>query len=166
MTRWIARNATTVIVSGAVAAAAALVLAGSPALAGKSAARAATATPVIISGFKPLVIISGAATVATLPLPAGSWAIFAKADTTTQGGGPVELHCQLVAGTSSDHTDPELEAGGTAAFTENIALNVAHAFSAPGSAKLNCDSSGVTVDVVSIKITAIKAGTLKIVKLS
>jgi hypothetical protein len=165
MTRLTGRNATTVIVAGGVAAVTAAVMAGSPALAGKSPARAA-ATPLIISGSKELVILTGAATVAKLPLPAGGWAIFAKADASTQGGGPVQLHCQLKAGTSTDHTDPELEAGGSAAFDENIALNVAHKFSAPGSATLACNSSGVTVDMVSIKITAIKAGTLQIVKLS
>jgi broad specificity polyphosphatase/5'/3'-nucleotidase SurE len=166
MAGMIRRNAPTVIVSGAVAAATAAVLAGAPALARSTITRV-TPTPVIISGSKSLAILTSAATVtvARLPLPAGSWAIFAKADTSTQGGTAVEFHCTLIAGNSVDHTDPELEQGGSSAFTENIALNVAHRFSGPGSASLVCNSSGFTVDVSSIKITAIKAGTMTIVGL-
>ncbi len=160
----IRRNANTVIVSGAVAAVTAAVLAGAPALAGSSTTAAPTG-PVVITGSKGLAIISGAATVATLTVPAGRWAIFAKADASTAGGGPVQLHCTLSAGTRVDHTDPELEAGGTAAFDENIALNVAHRFSRRGNVSLACNSSGITVDVRSIKITAIKARRLTNVRM-
>ncbi len=134
----IRRNANTVIVSGAVAAVTAAVLAGAPALAGSSTTAAPTG-PVVITGSKGLAIISGAATVATLTVPAGRWAIFAKADAST--------------------------AGGTAAFDENIALNVAHRFSRRGNVSLACNSSGITVDVRSIKITAIKARRLTNVRM-
>jgi hypothetical protein len=155
------------VVSCGIAAVTAAVVTAAPALgaARRANAAASAATPVIISGFKNLATISGSATVATLPIPAGRWAIFAKADVSTQGGGPVELHCVLKAGTTADHTDPELESGGTSAFNENIALNMAHTFTGAGSAALSCDSSGVAVDVTWIKITAIKAGTLRVVKM-
>jgi len=88
-----------------------------------------------------------------------------KADVSTAGGGPVQLHYTLTAGDSSDHTDPEPESGGTAAFVENIVLNVAHKFATAGAALLSCNTSGVTVDVISVKMTAIKAGKLSIVSL-
>jgi hypothetical protein len=142
-----------------------LVLAAVPAVAGNSAAPSATASPVILSGTRALAIISGNTTIARMALPAGSWVVFAKADVSTGGATAVELHCTLTAGSSSDHTDPELETGGTSAFNENIALNVAHKFASAGAALLSCNSSGVTVDITSIKITAIKAGKLSIVSL-
>jgi hypothetical protein len=164
MRAFIQQNAKTVIVSGAVAAVTAAVLAGAPALARSTTASAATPTPVIISGSKSLVIITTATTVASLPLPAGSWAIFLRADASTGGGGPVQLHCDLVAGANADHTTPELD-NGAGAFEQNIAMNVAHIFSRPGSARFTCNSFGVTVDLISIKITAIKAGTLKLLRL-
>ena len=159
----IGSNVRTVLVSGGVAAVTALVMTTAPALAGGRPG--ATPSPVIISGTRTLAIINGNSAIARLALPAGSWAVFVKADVSTQGGGPVQLHCTLTAGNSSDHTDPELESGGTSAFTENIALNVAHKFAKAGAALLKCNSSGVTVDVISVKMTAIKAGKLSIVKL-
>jgi hypothetical protein len=161
----IQQNAKTILVSGAVAAVTAAVLAGAPALARSTTATVVTPTPVIISGAKNLAIISAATTVASLPLPAGSWAVFLRADASTAGGGPVQLHCDLVAGTNADHTTPELESGNTGAFEQNIAMNVAHTFRRPGSARFTCNSFGITVDLFSIKITAIKAGTLKLVRL-
>jgi hypothetical protein len=163
----IGSNVRTVLVSGGVAAVTALVMTTAPALAGSrpSATPGATPSPVIISGTRTLAIINGNTAIARLALPAGSWAVFVKADVSTQGGGPVQLHCTLTAGSSSDHTDPELESGGSSAFTENIALNVAHKFARAGAALLKCNSSGVTVDVISVKMTAIKAGKLSIVKL-
>ncbi|HEX6934438.1 MAG TPA: hypothetical protein VF162_20005 [Streptosporangiaceae bacterium] len=91
--------------------------------------------------------------------------MFVKADVSTADGGPGQLHCTLTAGNSSDHTDPELESSGTGIFDENIALNVAHKFATAGAALLSCNSSGVTVDVISVKMTAIKAGKLSIVSL-
>lgn len=158
-------NVRTMIVSGAVAAVTALIMTTAPALAGAPARPSATPSPVIISGTRTLGIIDGNKAVARLAVPAGSWVIFAKADVSTGGGGPVELHCTLKAGSSSDHTDPELESGGTSAFVENIALNVAHKFAKAGAALLSCNTSGVTVDVISVKMTAIKAGKLSIVSL-
>jgi hypothetical protein len=156
-------NARTAIVSCCVAAVTALGVAAVPALAG-SRAPSATATPVILSGTRTSAEINGQTTIARLGLPKGSWVVFAKADVSTAGGGPVQLHCTLKAGSSSDHTDPELESG-TGAFDENIALNVAHKFANAGAALLSCNSSGVVVDVVSVKMTGIKAGKLSIVSL-
>jgi hypothetical protein len=98
------------------------------------------------------VIAGGVAAVTTLVLAAA------------RGQRAVQLD-RSAAASSSDHTDPELENTGTGAFVENIALNVAHKFASAGAALLSCNSSGVTVDISSIKITAIKAGKLSIVSL-
>src|SRR5215467_9457243 len=153
-------NARNVIIAASVAAITALVMTTAPALAGNSAPNA-TPSPVIISGHRSLAVINGPTTIARLALPAGSWTIFAKADVSTVSG-PVELHCKLKAGNSSDHTDTELENGGTAATTENFVLNVVHKFARASAALLSCDSAGVVVNVSSIRMTAIKAGKLTI----
>jgi|SRR5215470_3259686 len=156
-------NTRTAMVSCGVAAVTAFGVAAAPALAG-SAAPSATATPIILSGTRAFAEINGQTTIARLGLPKGSWVVFAKADVSTASG-PVQLHCRLKAGGSSDHTDPELESGAAGAFDENIALNVAHKFAHAGAALLSCNSSGVVVDVISVKMTAIKAGKLSIVSL-
>src|SRR5262252_6385704 len=91
-------NVVTAVVSSGIAAMTAIVVSGAPSAGAARLTPAVTATPVIISGSKASVIVTTTATV-TLPLPAGRWAIFAKADANTQGGGPVEFHCKLKAGT-------------------------------------------------------------------
>ena len=156
-------NARTAMVSCGVAAVTAFGVAAAPALAGNRAPSAAP-SPVILSGTNKLAVPNGLRTIARLGLPKGSWVVFAKADISAVGGGPVQVHCTLKAGSSSDHTDPELE-DGTGAFDENFALNVAHKFANAGAALLSCDNSGANVDVISIKMTAIKAGKLSIVSL-
>jgi hypothetical protein len=154
----IRQNAKTVIISGTVAACTAAVMAGAPALA--SSLRAAAPSPLIIAGSKHIDFLPGTPTVATMSLPAGSWAIFAKADLSV--GADVQMHCKLIAGNSSDQTDPQMR---FATFDQGIALNVTHRFGRPGSVKLTCDSSGVSVAVINIKITAVKAGKLTIASL-
>jgi hypothetical protein len=165
--RWFAwRGAKSVVVPAATAALTAAVLAGAPALAQSSAhhaSPAATAIPVIKSGFKdgPVSINTGVnrVTVASMSLGRGSWAIFAKAY--LQGGSAaVLMNCQLIAGGDFDITRPELEAGGTSAFSQSIALSVVHKFTSTGSVRFRCATFGVPVTVNFIKITAIKAGTL------
>jgi hypothetical protein len=156
-------NARTAIVSCGVAAATAFGVAAAPALAGNRAP-SATPSPVILSGTSKLAVPNGPTTIARLGLPKGSWVVFVKADVSAVSGGPVQVHCTLKAGSSSDHTDPALD-DRTGAFEENIALNVAHKFASAGAALLSCDNSGANVDVISIKMTAIKAGKLSIVSL-
>ena len=164
--RW---NMKPIVVSAAVAAVTAAVMAGAPALAQSPAhggARAA-ATPIIKSGFKngPVTVTgSTLKTVASMPLGAGSWAIFAKAFL-HGGASPSVVTCQLTAGADFDPADAALETGPSTAFEQTIALNVAHKFATAGSVTLACKSPGTTVSVNFIKITAIQAGTLTIVKL-
>lgn len=156
------------IVSCGAAAVTAAVMTGAPA-AGAARLGPATAAPVIIQGSKGLAVISGSVPgwvrVAKLPMPAGRWAIFAKADASSEVDGPTLVRCSLNAGTNHDFTGVELESGATSAFVENIAMNTSHRFTGRGSVVLRCNSSGVTVDMTQIKITAIKAGTLTSVKL-
>ncbi len=164
--RW---NIKSIVVPAAVAAVTAAVMAGAPALAqspAHGAARAA-ATPIIKSGFKNgPVTVTGSTfkAVATMPLGAGGWAIFAKAFL-HGGANPSVVTCQLTAGPDFDPTDAALETGPASAFEQTIALNVVHKFATAGGVKLACKSPGTTVSVNFIKITAIKAGTLTNVKL-
>jgi hypothetical protein len=75
------RNARTAIISAAVATVTAAVMAGGPALAKISSLSRAPASPVIVSGSRngPVSVDSQTQqTIATMHLPTGSWAIFAK----------------------------------------------------------------------------------------
>ncbi len=139
------------------AAVAAAVVISVPALAGNSAASAPS--PEVIFGFKNVITITGAKTIGKLSLPAGGWVIFAKADALPVSG-TAQLLCKLTAGNSEDQTPPE-----PSAFLENFALSIAHTFTRPGSATLTCDSFSATVNLIKVKITAIKAGTLSVIRL-
>jgi len=159
-------NARTAIVSCGVAAATAFGVAAGPAFAG-SRAPSATPSPVILSGTTKVVFANGNRPIARLGLPTGSWVVFVKADVSNlslPGTGQVRVHCTLKAGSSTDHTDPVLD-DQSGVFDQNIALNVAHKFAHAGAALLSCDNSGANVEVISIKMTAIKAGKLSIVSL-
>lgn len=162
-------NMKPIVVSAAVAAVTAAVMAGAPALAQSPAHGSArvAAVPVVKSGFKngPVAVTgSTLKTVASMSLGAGSWSIFAKAFL-HGGASPSVVTCQLTAGADFDPADAALEKGAGTAFEQTVALNVAHKFTTPGNVTLACKSPGTTVSVNYIKITAIQAGTLTIVQL-
>lgn len=151
-------NLRTTIISAGVAAVTALVAAGGPALAQGSAPTTTPPSPVIVAGAKagPVFLFTASyTTLGTLHLTAGSWTIFAKAEVVGQ---TVLLHCRLVAGADNDHADPQID--GSTVDSQEVALNVTHVFASAGTAVLSCNSSGVSVAISSIKMTAIKAGTL------
>lgn len=154
----------TAIISGGVAAATALVITGSPALAQRSAPTASGA-PIIVTGSSgtKTVFLGGHGnfvTLGKLRLASGGWTIFAKAEVSGQTD---QLHCRLVAGNNSDAVDPQIE--GSTVFDQEVALNVAHVFRSAGSVTFACNSSGASEALNNIKMTAIKAGTLTIVRL-
>lgn len=158
MTRFPARYARLLITAAAAAAVTAAVMTA-PALAAGSAASAPS--PAVVFGFKNMITITGTKTIGTLRLPSGGWVIFATADARIVTGSiPVELLCTLTAGNSEDQTPPE-----PSEFLPNFALSIAHKFTRPGSAALTCDTFGATVNLIKVKITAIKAGTLSIIRL-
>lgn len=159
----IARNAKTVAVAGAVAAVTAAVMAGAPALAGATPAASAAASPVIVAGFKngPVQVTgTGLKAVATMHVPAGSWAIFAKAWVLNLSSSYVEPDCRLVAGGASDSSRPVIEPNGQSASAATLAFNVIHKFTSAGTAVVECNAFGTDIQLNMIKITAVKAGQL------
>jgi hypothetical protein len=159
----IARNAKTVAVAGAVAAVTAAVMSGAPALAGAASSVSAAPSPVIVAGFKngPVDVTgSGLHTVATMHVPAGSWAIFAKAWVLNLSSSYVEPDCRLVAGGASDSSRPLIEPNGQSASAATLAFNVIHKFTSAGTAKVECNAFGTDIQINMIKVTAIKAGKL------
>lgn len=156
------RNAKTALISAAVAAVTAAVMAGAPALARSVSARA-TPSPVIVAGFKngPVAISgTGLQTVATMHVPAGKWAIFGKAWLLNLDDVNLAPDCRLVAGTSSDSARGGLGHNHNDVNTMNVSLNVIHTFRTAGTVMMKCNVFSVHVQVNSIKITAIKAGKL------
>jgi hypothetical protein len=155
------RNAKTALISAAVAAVTAAVMAGAPALARNTVARTAP-SPVIVAGFKngPVALTgSGLTTVAKLHVPSGAWAIFAKAWILNLSSSTLEPDCRLVAGSSSDNSHPSLGPNTSTPATA-LALNVVHRFKAASTVTMKCNSFSFPMDVIQIKITAIKAGKL------
>jgi hypothetical protein len=103
-------------------------------------------------------------TEATLNLPAGKWAVFAKATiTNVAGAGATIAHCQLVA-SSGDFDDTVLALDdhnvGTA-YSGALALNVNINLAASGTAKLQCrNEGGGNTNIAFIKMSAIQAANL------
>jgi hypothetical protein len=101
---------------------------------------------------------------ATLNLPAGSFAIFARAVYIPQGAvSNFIASCQLTAGTDTDPAN-----GGRVLFGAHdgdpadshvIDMNVLHTFASAGSATLNCGTSIAQPSAVAdVRITAIQVG--------
>jgi hypothetical protein len=101
-------------------------------------------------------------TMATLRLPAGHFAIFAKAWIQRQDDTPQHVHCALVAENRADHTRTQ-----TGAFDASLSLELAHTFAEPGSATVECadDGSGraelAQTKVQYVRIIAIRAPSLE-----
>jgi hypothetical protein len=100
-------------------------------------------------------------TMASLPLPAGHFAIFAKAWVQRLDDTPEHVHCALVAENSADHSRTQ-----SGAFDASLSLELAHTFAEPGSATVECagDASGRTdlaqTNVQYVRIIAIRAPSL------
>jgi hypothetical protein len=164
MLRIHAQNAKTAVVAAGVAAVTAAVMAGAPALAkATSPATAAAASPVIVAGFKngPVNFTSDSQQViATMNVPAGSWAISAKETLLNLSAGFVDADCRLVAASASDIARVILEPNGQSASGQTVPFLVIHKFTSPGAVKLTCNGFGDELEATNMKITAIKAGTL------
>lgn len=104
-----------------------------------------------------------AVTVVTLPgLPAGSYAIQAKlvADSTSAAKDLTE--CILDAEGDTDSVDTELGTAAGVSFESPFAMQVVHTFTAPGEVMIKCGhvKTGTSAGIHSIKITAIKVGSI------
>ncbi|TMK38337.1 MAG: hypothetical protein E6G56_15140 [Actinobacteria bacterium] len=97
-------------------------------------------------------------TVATLAsLPAGSYAISAKANVTRNGGGATQGSCTLAAEGDNDTGLATLNQ--TLAVGSTIAVQLTHTFAATGSATLSCSGIGGSTIATKIRLVAIKVGT-------
>ena len=149
-----------------VAAVTAAAMASAPAIAriaGADRSAAGTTIPVIKSGFNdgPVQLSTNMTKIAALRLPKGSWAIFGKLYVHAEPNATT-VQCELIAGA---HRDASWVSLGSASI-HTLALDVAHTFSTKGAVKLQCQDHGYDVNAWSIKITAIKAGTLANIDLS
>lgn len=102
-------------------------------------------------------------TVATLSgLPAGSYAIQAKLNASSETASEDFTKCTLVAEDSSDYADDYLgDKNFGNSFRAVFALQVVHTFASGGSASIQCyHSIASTAFVREIKITAIKVGSI------
>jgi hypothetical protein len=101
-------------------------------------------------------------TIASLPLPAGHFAIFAKAWIQRQGTDVQHVHCALVAESQTDHARTQ-----TGEFDASIALELAHTLSEPYTVTLECadDADGrATLEETKVqhaRIIAIRAPSLR-----
>lgn len=115
-------------------------------------------------------VTDAAATIGTLALPAGSFAIFAKLYIEDPTAGPVDpditVVCRLEAGTDFDESSSELLPPWRAA----LSLQVVHVFSAAGSAVVKCrddqPAPNTTTVYRSLKITAIEQSSVSNVALT
>jgi hypothetical protein len=146
------------------AASALVAAAASGAYAGTAAPGASRpAGPAVYSGFHdaPITLPSTLSTIATLRVPAGSYAVFAKL--TVWNGQNIDdlLTCKLVAGSDFD-TSYTVLTGNTVPFANYAAmeLNVVHHFGGRGKIHLQCTGGSVDTTASWIKITAVKAGSI------
>jgi hypothetical protein len=102
--------------------------------------------------------------IATLPLPAGDWVVFAKAWAEDQTAGfSTRLDCSLGAGSEVDTVvarlqDPTVTGS---AFRSTLAFNVPARLSTAGQAVLECQAGGgSSVTINDIRISAIEVGSL------
>lgn len=114
--------------------------------------------PLIISGFKDFFHLSSGPNelieVGNLALPAGLYSIWAKLYLGVGRAEGETIRCRLQAENDFDVSSASHD--GNIAFVP-IALNVVHAFNAPGSVTLTCEHEGIAseTDLHFIKITAI-----------
>lgn len=100
-------------------------------------------------------------TVASIPVPAGSWAITAKATIQAPTNNNSSVQCKLLANGAYDIERAGVLGVNIPADRQPIALEVVNTFGAPGTAYLLCESSaGNVTKIDDIRIVAYKAGTL------
>ena len=127
----------------------------------------------VFSGFNdgpvPLPRESGPIDVATLPLPAGRFAIFAKLIIVNNGfdddqNGHDRVLCRLHAQADFDDAETLVEENGFffREATAGLNLQVVHTFSSPGGVTLSCfeDDSIRDLYYTNLKITAVEASSI------
>jgi hypothetical protein len=116
------------------------------------------------SGFRtgPVSITAGMTPVASLRVPvAGDYVVFAKTwvfDNVNEG---VAVQCLLVAGSDRDEAISVLTGNsGDVVNGATVEMNIVHHFVKPGSVLLECDGATVNTSANSVRITAIRVGSI------
>jgi hypothetical protein len=147
----------------ALAASALVAAAASGAYAGTRPEASGPAGPAVYSGYNngPISLPATLSTIATMRVPAGSYAIFGKLVVFNNENTDDTLTCQLVAGADFDYSYVVLT-GNSVPYANSaaLALNVVHHFPRAGKIQLKCTGNGVDTNAQWIKITAIKTGSL------
>ena len=110
-------------------------------------------------------------TVATLNLPEGSFAVFAKMTLLNSTDDSIfadydRVRCRLVAGEDFDEATVSVEERGDAAFPagseDTIGLNLVHRFTEPGTVALTCFASDhmENISARDLKIIAIEGSSV------
>jgi hypothetical protein len=94
-------------------------------------------------------------TIASLQLPAGSYALSAKEQVDTFANTDI-VECDLVAGSDKDSSFVQ---GGAAHQSQIITNNLVHTFAAPGTASLICNTFGVG-SISQVRVTAVTVGSI------
>ena len=128
---------------------------------GEAGERGAPGPSTVYAGFNdgPIGLVEPPIPMLSIPVPAGAYAIQAKANPFTQGGSNL-VQCRLDAGSDFDIGEVEITLESTGATT--IALQVVHVFPAAGSVTITCTSEGggAGLAVKNLKITAIQVGSI------
>lgn len=94
-------------------------------------------------------------------VPAGSWAVTAKATVRSKVNSVATTQCRLIAGANYDTEKAGLTGLNIPADRQPIALEVVNTFAAPGAIQLKCQSSSAnTADIDDIRIVAYKVSSL------
>lgn len=115
---------------------------------------AAAPAPEVFAGFDNLDLLSGTSPrTNTVNVPAGSYAITAKAFVTNSAVNPVRVNCRLTAGANFDESTATV-----AGSSQALALNVVHTTTGPRAIVLSCrnlSAANTTMSFVKIVATRV-----------
>ncbi len=106
---------------------------------------------------------TGGSTVATLNVPAGPYAVFARVNVFFGSATTTLLNCSLAVGASTDNTEEvTVPYSGANDYMDTLALTTTGTLPASGTVSVTCRAAngGETFNVGSSSITAVRAGSL------
>jgi len=95
------------------------------------------------------------ATIASLQLPAGNYALGAKEQVDTFSNADI-IDCDLVAGTDKDSSFVQ---GGAGHQSQIVTNSLVHTFTTPGTATLTCNTFGIG-SISQVRVTAVTVGSI------
>lgn len=111
----------------------------------------AASVPEVFAGFDNVDLLGATPRTNTLNVPAGAYAITAKAFVSNTAGSAVSVNCRLTAGANFDESTATVTPGSSQA----LALNVVHTTASPRAIVLSCQNlTNVNTTMSFIKIVA------------